>query len=81
VGGLGGSHVALGDLGGHGLPLGVACGLRRSHVTSGGPGWPQRVRSNQGVTDGVVRLQMASGTAGGVMGSLWGSQLTLSSHG
>jgi hypothetical protein len=79
VGSLGGSNVASGDLmgswvalGGSMWPQGVVGGLRGSGVA---------LR----VMDGFVGLQMASGAAGhgrpwGVLGGLWGSQLTLGDY-
>jgi hypothetical protein len=59
AGGLGGSHVALGDLGDHKLPRG-------SHVTSGGLGWSGVAL---GTTDGLLGSQMASRAAGGLVGT------------
>jgi hypothetical protein len=41
----------------------------RSHVASRGCGWPCGSGVALGVTDGLVGLQMASGAAGGLVGS------------
>jgi hypothetical protein len=62
AGGIWGSCLASGDLGGSWVASGVACGLRGSRVTLGG-------QSSLGVTDGLVGLQIASRAAGGLIGS------------